>query len=250
MKKILFTVLILFAMIGVAASEEDTNPYVMGGVAGGGAGDECAGFAICENAEGVGTPSGWADTGSVDWDNTTSPLRETESVVTDTSEAIKSPSVSLGGDFWLFARWSVADGQPSSTNHILRVRDSSDVVIYSLSILTTGEIRHYNGTANQIWGTSLADGASGEYCTWSHVTMGDGANNGETHTWIDLCSNVCSDGTCTRPESESITAVSNGTWDSGDADADHFYEITAGTSNANKLDQILLKASEISSVPD
>lgn len=215
---------------------------------GGAASSECTGKLICENADGAGTPSGWTNTGTVDWDMASSPLRGTQSVSTDTSEAILSPSVALGGDFWLFFRFRVADGNPSASHYVFNIRDASANNIYRIGISTVGGVKHYNGTANQTWATSLSDGASGDYCVWGHVVRGAGTNNGESHTWIDLCSNVCSGATCTRPVSESITAVTAGTWDSGDGDADNLYQITAGTSNVNTLDQIYVSTSEISTV--
>lgn len=250
MKKIIFVIVLLLIsfsadarMCGVMLSGSGTASEAP-------AGSECTGMLICENAEDAGTPADWTNTGSVDWDVTSSPLRGDQSVATDNAEVILSPSVDLGDDFWLFFRFRVADGNPSSTNYVINIRDASANNIYRLAILAAGGVRHYNGTANQTWATSLSDGASGDYCVWGHAIRGAGTNNGESHTWIDLCSNVCSGGKCTRPASESITAVTAGTWDSGDGDADNLYQITAGTSNVTTLDQIYVSTSEISTVRD
>jgi hypothetical protein len=211
--------------------------------------DECAGYSTCEDAEGTGTPADWTNTGSPDWDYTTTHLRGAQSVAMDAAEKIAKGSLT-GGDLWAFVRWQAADGQPSSTSYVFLVKDSDGVTLGKIQINTNGAIRHYNGTANATSAGTLDDGATGAYCFWWHLKRGSSVNTGESHVWHDLCSNVCSGATCTRPESETITAITTGTWDGTtiSTDALTIEGQCAGTSNVTILDEIRTKTTEISEV--
>jgi hypothetical protein len=249
MRKIFISLLlILLLALPVYPATTVSGRSAPGGVP---SGDECAGYSTCEDAEGSGTPADWTNTGSPDWDYTTdpAPLRGTQSVALDAAEKIEKDSLT-GGDVWVFIRWQAADGQPLSTSYVALILDSANVVLGKITVPTNGAIRHYNGTANTASGSALADEATGKYCFWWNLKRGSSANTGESHIWYDLCSNVCSGGTCTRPESETITAVTTGTWDGTtiSTDALTIQGWCAGTSNITILDEIRTKTTEISGV--
>lgn len=211
--------------------------------------DECAGYSTCEDGEGTGTPADWTNAGSPDWDYTTTHLRGAQSVALDAGERIEKGSLT-GGDVWTFIRWQSADGNPSTTNYIALISDSANTVLGRLQIGSTGGIRHYNGSSSQQAAGNLSDGATGTYCFWWHLKRGSSVNTGESHVWYDLCSNVCSGATCTRPVSETITAITTGTWDGTtiSTDALTIQGWCAGTSNMTILDEIRTKTTEITTV--
>jgi hypothetical protein len=249
MRKIFISLLlILLLALPVYPATTVSGRSAPGGVP---SGDECAGYSTCEDAEGSGTPADWTNTGSPDWDYTTdpAPLRGTQSVALETGDKIAKGSLT-GGDVWAFVRWQAADGQPESTSYVLLVYDSTPTILGKVQINTNGAVRHSNGDANATSAGTLADGATGNYCVWWHLKRGSSVNTGESHVWYDLCSNVCSGGTCTRPESETISAITTGTWDGTtiSTDALTIQGWCAGTSNVTILDEIRTKTTEINEV--
>lgn len=249
MRKLFISLLLILLLVLPAHSATTVSGRPAPG--GAAAGDECTGYSTCEDAEGSGTPADWTNTGSPDWDYTTSPapLRGTQSVALDAGDKIEKDSLT-GGDVWAFVRWQAADGNPESTSYVLLAYDSTPTLLGKVQINTNGAIRHYNGTANATSAGTLADGATGEYCFWWHLKRGSSENTGESHVWYDLCSNVCSGSTCTRPETETITAITTGTWDGTtiSTDALTIQGRCAGTSNVTILDEIRTKTTEISTV--
>jgi hypothetical protein len=248
MRKLFTLLLILLLVLPVYSATTVSGRPCPGGS---GSVDECSGYSTCEDAEGTGTPTGWTNTGSPDWVYTTSPapLRGTQSVALETGDKVSKGSLT-GGDVWAFVRWQTADGQPESTSYVLSVYDSTPTLLGKVQVNTNGAIRQYNGTANTTSGSPLSDGATGTYCFWWHLKRGSSANTGESHVWYDLCSNVCSGSTCTRPETEAFTAVTTGTWDGTTiaTDALTIQGQCAGTDNITILDQIRTKTTEITTV--
>ena len=246
MKKYTFIFLLLFPLLVYGGGL--TTSMCGGGTPVSASCDDTTGMLLAEDAEGTGTPSGWTDVNSVNWDVTSSPLRGSQSVAMDTQgESTKTPATALGGELWGFARLSMTDGNPAATVNPLNIRDSSDVLLWKIAVATNGGIRQYQGTNYDNSSVSFADGAVGPYCIFFHVARGAGTGNGTAQVWIPLCSAICTGGVCTRPETASATTT-DGTWDSGDADANHLYMVNGSTDNVLTLDQIRLDTSEFTTV--
>lgn len=212
--------------------------------------DPTAGYIIEEDFEETGVPTAgnWAySSGTVDWDQTTGAIAGAESLELLAGGRVYTTALT-GDDVWVFCMWGTDDGQPSATNTIFSIRDSTDTVVGKVIAATAGGIWIYNGTVNHASSFTLDDGAVGPYAVWFRLVRGSGSGDGEAHIWFDLVSNVCTAGVCTRPEAEAVTAVSTGNWDSGDNDAYVMYLICAGTDNKNIIDTVLYRNTEINTV--
>jgi hypothetical protein len=150
----------------------------------------CTGFLICQNFE-ADTASdcdpctednseSWdktiAGTGTIDVDYGTA-LRGSQScqVAADGSNSSAAYVTFEGQDtVYGFFRVKVNDGQPSSTNQLMSFVGSG--ALGGISLMTSGNLRVYNGTANVQSKTALDDGASGTVYVWFYWTKGTGSD--------------------------------------------------------------------------
>jgi len=162
-------------------------------------------YLVEENAEGTGTPSGWADTGTHDWDYTTTALRGSQSLsITENYGTTTSPTFSATANVNAFIRFRTDSIPASSSATFLQIRDGSTVLCYLRLIAGTGVIRGYHGTA---YGASSAISVDTTYYIWAEYASGSGAD-GTLDVYIDTDN--------TKPASPSISVTTGTT--SGDPD--------------------------------
>ncbi len=141
-------------------------------------------YLVQEDAEGTGSPTGWVNNGTPNWDYTTTVLEGTQSwaasVNGDTSFIPFAPQT----DCWVY----LLEQQPTvlftGSSRLLQLRDGSGVEIAGLRFLNTGAIRIYQGTAT-------AASTGGYFTTstvlslWIHYIAGSGlGSNGVIELYI------------------------------------------------------------------
>lgn len=127
-------------------------------------------YLIEEDCEGTGTPSGWTDSGSVNWDYTTSPAAGSQCAQFGAAGAEYSTyTISAIGDVWVF--FAIRVDAFTAGNDMVRLRDgSSDIVAFRAH--TSGQFRLACG--GQTGTTSMSPGTW--YYVWIHYVKGTGSD--------------------------------------------------------------------------
>lgn len=217
------------------------NVTTVGGGVPAAASNECDGFLICENFEGAGAPSGWTainETGTIDYDYTTTNLRGAQSLY-----LIRSgwPGVSVykaftaGSTIYAFvrARWASDFGDEQE---IVRIADASNNSLARVSVRSGGStFRLYHGTAYDNGPTPTAGTT---YFIWVRYTAGTGENGvAELHVST----------TITKPASADVS-LSTGT---ATADADRIQFKSSESENIAQIyDQVLVDDAVIGRVAE
>lgn len=189
------------------------------------------GYLIQEDCEGTGTPAGWNNLGSPDWDYTVSPLAGTQSLnlpalTTGSTNDWGSNQNTIYG--YIMARFGAT---PASTRPIIIIQDSTGATIGAIRQKNTAfiDITHgANGSSN----LGITPGT--DYHIWWDYTIGTGTDG--------VC-NLYLSTTSTKPGSPDRT-VSNGTGTT----APRRLKLL-GQENGVVLDKIRVSTSNIGSNP-
>jgi hypothetical protein len=244
MKRVLAIVLGLCLLSGLSVNA-DIDTIEGSTIAGGGASDTCDSTSLISNcAEGSGTPTGWTDSGTVDWDESTTVLEQSESL-----ELASGGSHSTDADFtaassiYGFVRIRPSDVAYSSDTNVVDIRDSGDTSICRVT---------FDNASGGRWGVDCSDyqdtpmtpSADTNYCLWFTFIRGDGSNNGTMNFYYDECTDVCSSGTCTRSSAAGSATYSGSPWDSGDNDASNIILRTVSDTGQIFFDQIIVDSTD------
>jgi hypothetical protein len=177
-----------------------TNPAFVGAIETVTASSPPVTYLVEENCEGTGTPSGWTDSGTVNWDYTTTALQGTQ-----------SRAVPSGGDF---SNYTIADQStvefycqfqfhvlPNVRGTMAALRTSGDSAVCLFRLGTDGTVSVY------------ADGSD------STATVGAMSVDTKYHVWMRFVSG----GTCTIAFSTDGTRPTSG---------NNFTSKTGGVANA------------------
>lgn len=212
------------------------GPGVKAYTAGGG---ECDGYLACQNFEGTGYDNSetWTEDttdGVVDEDYTTTVLRGSQSLqlTRTTAEGGNTyKSITPQSTVWVFLRMQTA--AIGSDEYFLKVQDESGTVVGTFLIRTSGVLRFTHGAVNCTGTTVLS--ASTTYFIWLRYTAGTGAD-GVTTYYVGT--------SATRPgAAEASCSTGSGTASIGRV------QLKAGFTT-KIMDQILIKATEITDVPN
>ena len=154
------------------------SPAILGGSAGAAAADQCAGYLICEGAEGSGTPAGWTNVttnGTVNWDYTTTKLDGDNSLaLTHTAAGWVGTWTSFAAQdtvygFTLFRTSNAAPAQVT-----LSIQDGAGASLCYAQVQPTTAILSASCNANVYTVGALS--ADTLYYVWVRYTKGTGAN--------------------------------------------------------------------------
>lgn len=201
------------------------NPYRYGSAA--------PTYLLQENCDGTGTPSGWTDVNTPDWDYTTSPapLEGTQSLflaVTGNKQTYKD--FTSNADVWLYLMFNITSF--SSGSSFIRLRNSTtDVALFRAHSSTAFRLTH--GTVNSSVGGSYSVGTT--YHLWLHYVKST-ASNGVLDAFVST--------TATKPGAATLS-ISNG---DATANADRLFLIS-GAAADHVIDKIRVDDVEIGSSP-
>jgi hypothetical protein len=192
-------------------------------------------YLVEEDMEGSGTPDGWVNGGTPNWDYTTAPapLVGSQSWLGTAVSDASYTSFSAQSDCWAFCYVNVTN--LANSPQLLELRNSSGTVLAAARLMSTGAVRAYNGTIN---GSSAAGVVTTNvtYCVWMRYIKGGGAD-GKTYVYVV-------DGSETRP---AVTAqVVNG---NATNDAARVYIAVSASTTATIIDKLRVSASEIGNDP-
>jgi hypothetical protein len=198
-------------------------------------GDECAGYLICQNFEGTGYDHSetWTPGGTPDPDYTGVILRGTQSLRLPASASATGPTFAGQDTIWAFVRFRI----------VTWAADTGILYLDAANVIKTGAtntLRYTHGADTSNFSGTYA--INNNYCMWVQWTKGA---SGIEKAYIDLCSNTCSGGSCTRPVS---TAISN-TAGASTAQVTFVKSLTPPSSEI-VVDEILISGSEITTVPN
>lgn len=210
------------------------NPYRF--PTSGGGGDPGSPYLVSEDVDGSGTPAGWTNAGSPNWDYTTSPIVGAQSLLCSSELNTTTISFTPASTVWVFCRIRrEATGGSSSTIPIVGLRSASDV---NLALVTNRNNPAYRLLGGSIIGGFNATVSNGvNHALWLQYIIGTGANS-IARMWLQ------EDGTEIRPAS----MYANHT--TGNATADAAKLILGGASAAGMVfDKIRVSTSEIGDNP-
>lgn len=125
-------------------------------------------YLVEEDCEGTGTPSGWTDTGSPNWDYTTTVLQGSQSVLFNgTSSYVTFTGQTTCYGYFLWRTTSI----PGSTNTIGGFRDSSGNPLALARINSSGNLAMYANSSDSSF-TTDAVSANTTYHIWYSFTSG------------------------------------------------------------------------------
>lgn len=127
-----------------------------------------------ERCEGTGTPAGWANAGSPNWDDSTSPISGAQSLTLASGSDTVEYSVGTRSEIWVHfaAVWSAI---PSAHTAIIALREGGVTRAYFSLRTVTGAIRVYN-TASTNDSLSFTPTAGVTYYFWWRYKTGSGAD--------------------------------------------------------------------------
>lgn len=174
-----------FALYGLAAQAEHTVVTVVQPAA-------VAGptWIINEDAEGTGTPSGWTDGNTPDWDYTTTVLAGSQSLFLSSGGTSNSYYTIVDADTrYVVIKFQIADATPTSVKTICAFRTSANGAVCMARLNTAGTIGIYTNGAD---GTATTDALSN--ATPYYIKL----------VWVDS-------GTCTLEFNTSLSFSGTGT---------------------------------------
>lgn len=195
-------------------------------VAAGGAGPT---YLLEQDMEGLGTPSGWTDVGTVDWDYLVAPIVGTQSWQAGTGTGNNSTSPSFTAPSVCYAFFALTVGAGSGNIPIFLLRNGT-TTIASFDYRSTSVFRISHGSAN----SATFSGGAGTYYVWLDYTAGTG---------LDGVMNCYIAATQTKPGSPSAT-LTTGT---GTLGADNIR--IQGHANSSIIDKIRVDDVDIGSTP-
>lgn len=202
----------------------------------------CTGFLVCQNAEGAGydNSESWSESGgTVDEDNTSSPLRGSQDIAITysgdngtTTMNFTGSEATVYGSFY----YGPGDATPASNKTVLYLLNSSSTAIMQIIVDTSS---HLGVTCNDGSFSTTTDtmADSTNYHVWYYYTT----NGVDTSScWVEFTA----EGTRTPVGSGNKYTSDTGTETD---DADKLYLIH-NKNTACQYDQILLKTSEIGTI--
>jgi hypothetical protein len=180
-----------------------------------------------ERCEGTGTPSGWTNGGSPDWDNTTALVGSQSLLLASASDNTYTPTFTSSSELWVHFVYRFS-AIPASSTTVFAMRESGTNRPYMSQRTTTGAWRFYN-TASTYDSPSFTPTAGTTYFIWWRYKTGTGANDGISQVYISTSS--------TRPGSPDIdnqttnaTASINSCWFGGATGIDIRFDNMIGSS--------------------
>lgn len=140
-------------------------------------------YLVEEDCEGTGTPAGWVDTSTPNWDNVAVVLRGTQSVALDSNNEYTTKTFTGQGTVNVFFRFQLTD-MPASYVTIFKILDSTPATVLSLRVYSTGAIRIYHGTINASSGAGVI-AADTTYYVWITYTKDPGGGNGVASVTVE-----------------------------------------------------------------
>lgn len=250
MKRLLLILILVFAVM--SASDARMSGVMLSGAGTASeappaacADTSCSGFLYCQNAEGTGYDNSetWTESGTVDEDATTAPLRGSQSITIADASKI-TMNITTDGELYAFGRFSSSDVTPDGTGTIFKTTNGgSDVGKVSiLSGGSAGKLYCQNGTATGTATTALQ--ADTTYYIWIHskaatsAVADDGvitASVSATRNYADINADLgCS--------------VTAGTDDDTDITSAVYSNASLGTGIVVKVDQLLGKTTSFGDV--
>jgi hypothetical protein len=158
------TALLILLIVSSLLSQDMVlrRPIVVGGG---------ASFLVNEDAEGTGTPSGWTDSGTIDWDYTTTVITGAQSLhLPPASSNTTKYSLSATGEVW--ARFKIRQDKTGSVTRIMQFNGSSTERMYVGIATNALRITHGSATATTV--STMA--ANTTYNVWVRYKKGTGAD--------------------------------------------------------------------------
>lgn len=132
-------------------------------------------YLAAEEAEGTGTPSGWTDANTPNWDYTTTALKGSQSLAFTASN--QSSYFAITDDTEIFVRFKWRVNNLAEHPNILTLQTSAGSQVLRWEARSTGGIRTYNADGSTIstsaGGTVAVDTT---YTIWCHYRAGSGSN--------------------------------------------------------------------------
>lgn len=192
-------------------------------------------YLVEEDCESGSTPSGWTDSGAVEWNYATAPapLAGSYSFRANGSTESTVKSFTAQSEVWAYLVVNIT-GLVSSP-YAITLRDSSDANLIRVRFMSDGAVRAYNSTGSA--STAAGVVASGTtYSVWIRYVKGTGSNS-ISQVWISS--------TTTKPGSVTVEKTDG----SSTTDASKFF-INPGVTSADLICDTMRAASfEIGSNP-
>lgn len=122
-----------------------------------------------ENCEGTGTPSGWTNSGSPNWDYTTVVLQGTESVLCS-SGASSYKTFTGNTTVHAYCKFRIPTSLPGSTSTFLAIRDSGGSALALMRVNATGNLGVFANGSDSASFTVDAISANTDYHAWLTFT--------------------------------------------------------------------------------
>jgi hypothetical protein len=202
------------------------------------AASECDGKLICQNFEGAGydNSESWTGAGNYDADYTTTVLRGSQSLALWLSGNETSPTFTASDTVYFHFRVRFKDDTtPPAENVLFRVRNST-TILGKMALQTDGTYTCRQGTGTTVAG-STSPSANTDYHVWGQYSKSTGSNGiMKIYIGTDLNKPASADCSCTNGSETS--------------QADNIYFVYSNTdaNNVMVIDQILVKATEFTTV--
>lgn len=130
---------------------------------------------VNEGAEGTGTPAGWTDANSPQWDYTTTILEGSQSLgITGSTQSTYN---SFSGVPGVWVRFRYRTSAISTNPTICSIRDSSGNQLVRAEVRSTGGVRFYNAANTSVITSAGSEIAiNTDYYIWIYYLKGTGAN--------------------------------------------------------------------------
>lgn len=153
----------------------------------GGAGDGPS-YLLEERCEGTGTPSGWSDSGTVDWDYATTVLEGSQSWSAAATSGISTYDLpSALSEVWVRFRFQYPGTKGSSSFRVFRLDTTGGTEVAGFRA-TTAMQAYADGSA----GTTFAYDAGTTYYVWIHWT----ASTSTTDVYVSTTSTIPGSPSC------------------------------------------------------
>lgn len=201
-------------------------------------------YLVDENCEGTGTPSGWTNTGAIDWDSTTNPPQGFQSVTYGGAGTFQSAYIAFTPQTTVYAycllRRISASSATNASVFSLRSEDG-----------TTG--RASMGQNYSSPNTQFKIATDGTWGSASSVVQHESTNATVWHVWIKYVAS----GTCelamstsgTKPSSDGSGNVYLTKADASGGTAGRIYIYPRGADGGWRMDRILVSTSPIGDNP-
>lgn len=131
-------------------------------------------YLVEEDCEGTGTPAGWTNTGTVNWDDASAPLEGSQSLSISANysySTISFATIAGKADSYIVVNVS---SLPASSVVLVYLLDGSSNIIGFVRLLSSGAVRIFHGTANVTTASVVSAGVTAYI--WYDFTPGTGAN--------------------------------------------------------------------------